>query len=189
LNVAGALVSARRPDWSTIATYVGKQCCSVAEREANLAVGQALYSFATQQNIVGRPQSFFPLAIGVGYKVTYWIDAVIVIAGRPYVVFIDPRKHNKLTRIGRQFALSVMHQRIRLADPDFEDVGLLVVQLDVADDGSRTVRPFYDTGIELFEFEALDAMVRETYQIWAEVLAEREADEREIGRGKKGSLL
>lgn len=111
--------------------------------------------------------------------------------GRPLVPFIDPRKAKKLTKEGRRFAFSVMHERIRAADPDFSVVELGIVQFDAMARGDAVVRIpklYMASDIELFDFDAIDAMVRETYYIWHAVLAEREADARRRGTGTAGPL-
>ena len=124
-------------------------------------------------------------------KVSFWLPAVIAIDGKPLVPFIDPRRTKKLTGEGRRFAFSVMHERIRAADPDFAEVELGILQFgtDGEDRKTRTPRLFTAQDVALFDFDALDAMVRETYQLWHEVLTEREAEARRRGTGTTGPLI
>ncbi len=187
---AGPLASATpRTSWPTISRAISKLCGSENERKANLAAGHALYRYAAEKGLTGRHHDFFSLAMGVSRKVTYWSNAVVAIDGKPFVPFIDPRRTRRLTRTARQFVFSVMNERIRVADPDFADVGLAIIQFDNPEHGPRTATPWFDEGIELFSFETLDKMVRETYEMWAEVLAKREADAHEAGKASRGSLL
>ena len=182
LNVdLGPLAVLARAPWPAVVAAITSRCRSVAELEANLRVAEGLYVFAVEQEIAGRRQEFYPLAIGVSEKVTFWLSAVIAIAGKPVVPFIDPRRTRKLTDVGRRFAFSVAHQRIRAADLDYADVGLCIIQFANTKTGLRPPKVFMDDGIELFDFETLDAMVRETYEIWHEVLGEREAAARRAG--------
>lgn len=105
--------------------------------------------------------------------------------------FIDPRKAKRLTKDGRQFAFSVMHERIRAADPDFLEVELGIVQFEAVMQGDvvvRIPRLYTASDVELLDFDTVDAMVRETYDIWHAVLAEREADARRRGTGTAGPL-
>jgi hypothetical protein len=191
LNVeAGPLGVVPRAPWQNVADQIAKASRSAEEAEANLAVALALYGYATAEKIAGRRQEFFPLAIGVSEKVSFWLPAVVALHGGPLVPFIDPRKTKKLTSEGRRFAFSVMHERIRAADPDFAEVELGILQFGVNDeDGSRTPRLFTARDVTLFDFDAIDAMVRETYQIWHEVLEEREAEARRRGTGTTGPLI
>jgi hypothetical protein len=113
------------------------------------------------------------------------------LGGRPLVPFIDPRKTKKLTSEGRRFAFSVMHERIRVAEPDFAEVELGIIQFGVfsEDPEIRVPKLFTARDVALFEFEAIDAMVRETYQVWHEVLEERETETRRRGTGTTGPLI
>jgi hypothetical protein len=81
-----------------------------------------------------------------------------------------------------------MHERIRVLDPDLADARLVVFQLVNTDAGPRPPVAFFDDGVPLLSFDELDAMVRETYEIWAEVLKGREAESRRRGDGTRGPL-
>lgn len=192
LNVeAGPLGVVSRAPWQQVADQISKVSRSAEEAEANVAVALALYGYATAEGIAGRRHEFFPLAIGVSEKVSLWLPAVIAIGGKPLVPFIDPRRTKKLTSEGRRFAFSVMHERIRAADPDFAEVELGILQFggNSEDRKTRTPRLFTARDVALFDFEAIDAMVRETYQLWREVLTEREAEARRRGTGTTGPLI
>jgi len=113
----------------------------------------------------------------------------MLIGGRPLIPFFDPRRSRHLTALGRRFTFSMMHQAIRIADPDLAEVRLGIFQFEALDDGSRSVRLRTDEEIGLYDFDELDGMIRETYSIWGEVLAEREAETRRRGSGSRGPLL
>ena len=192
LNVeAGPLGVVPRAPWEQVGDRITKASKTTEEAEANLAVAMALYGYATAENIAGRRHDFFPLAIGVSEKVSFWLPAVIAVHGKPLVPFIDPRKTKKLTSDGRRFAFSVMHERIRVADPDFAEIELGILQfgVDGEDRKTRTPRLFTAQDVTLFDFHAIDDMVRETYQMWREVLEEREAEARRRGTGTSGPLI
>lgn len=192
LNVdAGPLGLVPRAPWSLIAEEVAKRSRTDDEEAANLAVAHALYGFADAHAIVGQRHEFFPLAVGISGKVTYWVPAVVAVNGRPLVPFIDPRKAKRLTKDGRQFAFSVMHERIRAADPDFLEVELGIIQFDAVMQGDVVVRIpklYTASDVGLLNFDTIDAMVRETYDIWRAVLVEREVDARRRGTGTAGPL-
>jgi hypothetical protein len=192
LNVdGGPLGVVPRAPWSQIAEEVAKRSHTDDEEAANLAVADALYRFADAQAIVGRRHEFFPLAVGLLGKVSFWVPAVVAVNGRPLVPFIDPRKAKRLTKDGRRFAFSVMHERIRAADPDFSEVELGIIQFDAVTQGDVVVRIpklYTASDVELLDFDTIDGMVREAYDIWHAVLAEREADTRRRGTGTAGPL-
>ncbi|AZG76319.1 type VI toxin-antitoxin system SocB family DNA replication inhibitor toxin [Methylocystis rosea] len=192
LNVdAGPLGIVPRAPWAQIAEEISKRARTDAEKIANLTVAHALYNFADDHSIAGRRHEFFSLAVGLSGKVSYWVPAVISVDGRPTIPFIDPRRGKKLTREGRRFAFSVMHERIRAADPDFSEVELAIIQFGTHGKGESVVRTpnlHTATGVKLFDFDTVDAMVRETYEIWHAVLTEREAEARRKGTGTTGPL-
>jgi hypothetical protein len=192
LNVdAGPLGVVPRAPYQQIADEITKRSKSEAEQIANLAFASALYDFADAEKIAGRRHDFFPLAIGTARKVSFWLPAVVAFEDRPTVLFIDPRKAKKLTEIGRQFAFSLMHERIRVADPDFAEVELAIMQFGVDGDDKRKRVPklFTAAGVSLFDFDALDMMVRETYEIWQEILTERDVEARRRGTGTSGGMF
>ena len=190
LNVdAGPLGSVPRAPWPKIKEQISKRSRSSNEEEANLKVAEALYDFAERRHLKGRRYDFFPLALGVSEKITLWLPAVIALDGKATVPFIDPRRSKKLTADARRFVFSVMHERIRAADADFAAVDLCIIQLGSDDDGVRIPKVHLATDVELFDFEALDLMVRATYEIWREVLQAREAATRRRASGTRGSLI
>src|SRR5262249_19652097 len=130
-----------------------------------------------------------PLPLGIGVKVQFWLPLVLLIDGKPLVPFFDPRRSLRLTEEARRFAFSVMHERIRVADPDLAAVGLGIFQFNETKGQGRVLKLHTDAGVELYSFDELDAMVVETYSLWREVLAEREEGRRERANGRRGSLL
>ena len=177
-NVQPALEfgEAKPTSWIRIRKEVRKRSGSDDEFRHNKMVAKALHDFAMSGRMVARRHEFFPLAMGVGRKVSLWLPMIVGIDEQPHAIFIDPRRTRGLTKEGRRFAFSMMHERIRMADEDFADVGLAVVRLSDPIDGERSVRKFTDEGVNLFSLAELESLVARTYEIWGEVLAERERD-------------
>lgn len=187
LNVAaGPLAELPRTPWHLIAKDIRRRCDSAAQIDANLRVGEGLYRFASEHKLIGRRYPISPLPMGLSERVIYWSSAVIEIDGRMVVPFIDPRRTKKLTQSARQFSFSMMNQRIS-AYPDLADVGLAILQFENSEKGPRAVVPYFADDVDLFNFAELDAMVRETYEIWREILKGREAEARRSGG--RGELL
>ncbi|MFH1555620.1 MAG: hypothetical protein ABII76_12270 [Pseudomonadota bacterium] len=162
---------------------------SDAERTANLLVGELLFKFSKEHGVKGRGQDFYAMPVGMATAIRFWSPVVIAVDGKPVVPFIDPRKAHSLDAKARRFVLSVMHERIRVLDPDYREVGLGIFQFPI-DGKGRKVKFYTDESVDLYDFETLDLMVRETYEMWREVLAEREEKKRRGGgTGTYGPLF
>ncbi|MBV1702502.1 MAG: hypothetical protein KGQ46_11855 [Hyphomicrobiales bacterium] len=177
LNVdAGPLGIVPRAPYEQVAKEIERQSTSEAEKNANLTLASTLYKYVDSNGLSGRRNEFFPLVIGTTVKVSYWVPAVVALDGRPTVLFIDPRRTKKLTEVSRRFVLSVMNQRIRVADPDYSEVELAIMQFN-GDKKDKTLRiPKIHTaaGISLFDYDTINSMIKETYKILREVWVERE---------------
>lgn len=102
------------------------------------------------------------------------------------IPFFDPRRTTtRLTQQARRFVFSTMHERIRVSDPDFAQVKLAIFQFSAPEKGPRLPVVYTDQGVPLYGFEELEAMVAETYEIWADVYARRvkESPRRRAGDG------
>ncbi|MCQ1834855.1 type VI toxin-antitoxin system SocB family DNA replication inhibitor toxin [Neorhizobium galegae] len=172
--------------WAALEAQLTKTCKPGAELRNNLQIGKALHNYATSMNIKGRHHDFFPMPMGVGKKVSFWLPMVLALDSKPYVIFIDPRRSKGLTQLGRRFAFSMMHERIRAADEDFADINLGIIRFEDDDEGGRSVRFFSDEGIDLYSLDELESMVASTYRIWQEVYEERAAEVRRKGTGTGG---
>ncbi len=168
-----------RTPWEKIKEIISRRCKSDSEQDANLRVAEGLFDYAEQHRLVGRHHEIFPLALGVGTKVVFWHPVVLTIDSRPLVPFFDPRRT----------VFSVMHERIRVADPDFADVALGIVQFSLSEKGPRVPILYTDKGVTLFSFDELDQMVRDTYEMWREVVEERTADTRRSAGGKGDGFI
>ncbi len=115
---------------------------------------------------------------------------VTALEGAPLVIFIDPRRGKGLTAAARRFVFSMMHEHIRVANPDFAAARLGIVQFGEAVEDQRPVKLSTDEGVELFDFDQLDRMVRETYDIRREVSEAREDEVcRKAAGGGHGPLF
>lgn len=182
---AGPLASHSETPWERVAERIIRAGRHDDERRANLQAAKALRAFADSSEAKGRRQEFFPLALGLTTKLEYWSPAVVSISGVPTVLFIDPRRSKRLTAEARRFVLSVMHQRIREADPDYEAVSLSIIQFD-GDSDERSAIAYSAADSVLYSFEELNEMVQATYALWRMVLKEREAETRKKGSGTGG---
>ena len=188
-NIQPALFGAVEPtDWSVVAEIVGKKCKSDDEAVANLRVAKGLHHFTTENRTFGRAKEFFPMTVSVGRKVIYWLPMVLAIEGRPLIPFIDPRRSRRLTQEARRFVFSMMHERIRAADPDYADVRFGIFQFGDPEEDVRSPKLHADTYVSLFSLGELESMIRVTYELWREVCEEREAVARRKADGTRGPL-
>lgn len=180
--------SAPSTAWPVVEAELRKRSKSDDEFEYNRRVALGLYDFATSGRVISRRQEFFPLSMGMGRKVTFWLSMILAIDELPSAIFIDPRSTNGLTAEGRRFAFSMMHERIRVADEDYAEVRMTIAQFHKPSDGRRAVRLYTDAGIELYSREELEFMVASTYEMWRDVLETRESETRSRATGT-GSLI
>ncbi|MEF2548991.1 hypothetical protein VQ045_17670 [Aurantimonas sp. E1-2-R+4] len=180
--------SAEATPWSLVEEELTKRCRSEIELIHNKRVARGLHDFATSGRVMGRKHDFFPLAMGVGRKVTFWLPMVLAIDDQPHAIFVEPRRSRGLTAEGRRFAFSMMHERIRAADEDFADVCLAIVRFADPDGDRRDAQLFTEEGVDLYSLDELELMVASTYDMWSEVLEERDAETRRRGTGT-GSLI
>lgn len=183
-NVQPDMFAAADPTpWPVLERLIRAKATSEDECDSNLLVAKGLHDFARSNALRSHSQAFFPLSLSVGEKVEYWLPMVTALEGAPLVIFIDPRRGKGLTAEARRFVFSMMHEHIRVANPDFSAARLGIVQFGDAAEDQRPVKLSTDEGVELFGFEQLDQMVRETYDIWREVSEAREDEVRRKAAG------
>jgi hypothetical protein len=189
MNIGTGLLDAgSRTPWSIIKENIIAEGTSASESNLNFRAGEALYAFAEEHKLRGRRYDISPLPIGVSEKISYWFNAAIAVDGIATLLFMDPRQTEKLSADGRRFVFSAMHQRC-LAYPDLVGIRFGVIQLAKRGGSSRAVEFFTNEGIDLIDFATMDAMVRELYDMWRDILEEREEDARRRGGSTTGTLI
>lgn len=177
------LGAAEPTPWAVIEAELRRRSRSDGEFIHNRRVALGLHDFAASGRIYGRRQEFFPLSMGMGQKITLWLPMILSINEQVSALFVEPRRTKGLTAEGRRFAFSMMHERIRAADEDFANVRLTIVQFGDPSGNRRAVRLHTDEGVQLYSREELEQMVASTYEMWLEVLDERERKSRDRATG------
>ncbi len=162
-----------------LAEAIRRDARTTAEAEANIRVAASVFGARWK----GRPQHFTAMSTTIGHRLSYWTPAVLNIDGRPVVPFFNPRQKGMPFHACR-FVFSMMHEQIRVPDPDYAGVVFCINHFSAPKVGPRVMRSTYDDGIPLYEFDELQRMVAETYAIWAEVWAGRIAEARRRGSGR-----
>lgn len=175
-NIGSSLFGPGTPtSWNVIEHELLKKCGSDLIWKHNSAVAKSLHECCIRMRISGRAHEFGPMYMGsAAGNVFYWLPMVLIIDGLATVVFIDPRRPiSRLCPDGRRFVLSMMHEHIRKADPDFANVQLAVIQF--SDGGDAAGMPIFhtDVGLTLYSHNELQSMVDATYKLWDQLHAER----------------
>lgn len=171
--------------WEKVEKLLASKCKKGCELENNLQVAKPLHDWAIQKNIESR--DFDPPL--TRDKLCYWNKILLIDDGRPYVPFVDPRrKLKRLDENGRRFVFSLMHVYIRVVNPDYLSLRLMILQFD--DTGSsRPLELYTDEGVKLFSDNELESMVSFTYGLWQEIQKGHEERERRVAGTSRGPLL
>ncbi len=190
INVAPDLFGATEPtSWEVVERLIRLRSKSEEEYKSNRSVAFSLHAYSISEGIRARRLEIPPLPLSLDIRVRYWWPFVMLIRGLPVIPFFDPRRTRRLTATGRRFVFSMMHQAIRVPDPDLSEVRLGIFQFDSAENGERTLKLYVEGGEPLYDFAELDEMIRNTYAIWAEVLIERVQEAHRRGSGAQGPLI
>jgi hypothetical protein len=167
-------LGARQPSLEAVLQAVRRACREDVQEVSCVEVTRLLWDWA-QDFSEGAVEKQIPtLSIGQMASVRYWNNFAFKLDGKPTFIFLDHRRGKALTQLAKNFALSMMHQQIRVADPDFSDAQLAVLQFPHPRQGERYIRATFDDGVDLFSFDELQEMVQETYDIWRDINEERQ---------------
>jgi hypothetical protein len=190
LNIqTGFLGAGDRVPFARIEQTIRAESWSADELAANLLVAKSLYDYAEANLIEGRSLELFPLSVGAGSKLVFWHSFLLIRDGQPIIPFFDPRRSTtRLTGLARQFVFSTMHERIRAADPDYADVKFAIWQFTAPKKGPRVAFAHEELGVALLSFEQIEAMVQETYEMWADIYSRRAKTEPRRRAGGTGFI-
>jgi len=173
-----------RTRWEIIQHAIESSKEGVDGTARNLAVAEALYEFGSGTNLTSFAKPTTRWSVGYGYSVAYWNGFYSVWEGRGAHVYFDPRLSHPLGERGRLFAFSMMHQRLRVDDPDYSNLDLVIVGFGRGPGAKRSVEIHRAGGLKLYTYDQLDEMIETTYSLWFEELARREAEaKRAVGGG------
>jgi hypothetical protein len=130
---------------------------------------------------------FGSLPVGYNTVVKFWPDFYCIEQDYPTVLFADPRRGHGLTKLARSFVFSTMYHHI--ARGDFDNAQFKIVVYPVDEDDSRSIRLFHMSEHELVDVEALNVAIQETYEVWFEILEEREKEARKTAPTGTGGFF
>lgn len=158
----------------TILKIVERSCKKKVQRDSCLEVTKLLIEFRNRHVERAVERRIPSLAIGDRGRVQFASSVLYMSDGVPCVPFFDHRRNNGLTANGRYSAFSMMHQSVRVPDPDLEAIDLSIIQFKQRPKEVRSyqVHKASDLGKELLSFDQILELIEETYSIWVEVQEE-----------------
>jgi hypothetical protein len=142
--------------------------------EGNLELAELAFQQITACGTVAIERDFGHLAIGYGSSIKFWEDLYTIEGDSPVAIFVDPRRAYGLNAAARKFIFSGMFHQI--AHGDFSGAKFRIYRFPVVEKtGERAMHIFEPAAGDIVEYEELTSRIDETYRIWFEILAEREA--------------
>ena len=175
--------------WSDIELAIQIKCKKHPNwLEGNLQLAKILFDHIGKSETKAKEWSFGALPVGYGSAVKFWPDFYCVEADHPTVIYADPRRAHGLTSVARKFVFSAMHHHI--AHGDFESAHFKIAIFPINEDAeSRDIRFFEMKEDEIVDIDTLNSAIQETYQIWFEILEEREREARKSAQTGTGGLF
>lgn len=162
---------------------VAKACKGDADLLAmNLPIARATHAYASENKITAIFEEVRSLVLPFGHKYQFGMPLLMAYPdGQVVAVFPDLRRTDALTSTGRRAVFSLMHQRWRENNPDLQQIGLQVWRY--RNSVSRDVDVINCDEDQLFTYDQIIADVRETYEIWHDVLREAAVGRRTVSAG------
>lgn len=188
MNVNYELLGASgRTPWRIIEDRIRSSKESEVGKERNLSLARALRDFVSEHNVNSFDKPAVRWPVGFGNSVEFWEPFYSVWDDTASFVYFDPRQSNPLNEYAMRFAFSMMHERLRVDDPDFSDVDLTIFRFGVGDQGERFVRQFSAKNFDLYTRDQLNEMITLTYELWVEELTNR-SDEAQRATGTENPM-
>ncbi|WP_296719257.1 hypothetical protein [Erythrobacter sp.] len=147
----------------------------------NLPIARSTHSFAMENKIVAFREDVRHLILPFGHAYEFGMPLLMAYPnGKIVAAFPDLRRTDPLTGIGRRTALSFMHQRWKENNPDLSRLGLQIWRYK--NTVAREIEVFECSETDLFTYDEIIADVRQTYEIWHEVLAS-------AAKGRRGETM
>lgn len=175
LGAATSLFGTLPPvEWPKIARQIAADCRrGPLQIAANTLVGKILFERARGERWLAAEVSMGAMPIGIGETVRYWSNVVLQDAHGPFVPYFDHRREHGIANAAmRQVVFSMQHIWVRQRQPDLADVRLAIVRFpSIGTD--RSTRIDFLREADLLPYDVLDARVRNVYETWAKVTAEK----------------
>jgi hypothetical protein len=184
-----SLLDLPRATWPEIKAGIGRACKKhPGWLEPNLQLAKLVFEHASEMKVSSIEWSFGGLAVGFGAAVRYWPEFYIIENDLPVILSCDPRRGNGYTKLAHSFVFSAMHHHI--ARGDFLEARFRIASFPVnRARKERSIRYVEMHAEHLIDYDLLNRAVQETYNIWFEVLEEREEKARREAPTGTGGLF
>lgn len=191
LGATTPLLGALPPvDWSKVERQIiAASRRGNAQAAANVLVGRVLFDAARREAWTAVKYPMGQLPIGIGEAVRYWTDVVVQDRDGLLIPFFDHRREHGVANTAiRQIVFSMQHLWIRERHPDLAEARLAVVRFPSIGE-TRGIRIELHNEADLLPYDVLDARVRNVYESWTRISAERAEEGRRSGTGGAGDLF
>jgi hypothetical protein len=159
------------------------------QAKANTLVGNVLFNAARQYKWSAVKFPMGQLPVGIGETVRYWSDVVVEDNDGLLIPFFDHRReHGIVSAASRQIVFSMQHLWVRERHPDLAQARLAIIRFPSLGD-ARGIRVEFHNEADLLLYDVLNARVRNVYETWARVSAEKAEEARNTGTGGSGDLF
>ena len=190
-NARPDLIQLSKETWEGIQAGIERKCVKSPDSLAPcLAIAKPLFEFAERNSFDAYHHDFNPVAIGRGAKIGMWHDFYYVENGKPVICYLDPRRRaNGLeSQAARDFMFSVMHHN--LAVDDFSEAQFRIFRFLVGENDTRVLQsPYSFDPSRLISAEVINKAIDSTYNMWSEILDEREEKARKNPKTGTGGLF
>ena len=128
----------------------------------NLAPVRAIRRFVDEQQAEADFLESLPITLYPGMRYEFWTPMIVRYGGVARIVFLDLRRRGGLSQTGCHVTFSIMHERFRNLNPDFDAVRFESWRF--ADNDARTIRPIMEWA-EPIRYDKIINDVAETYRI------------------------
>ena len=160
-----------------LSRMIGLSCSKdKKEKRANRYLANALRDFIRKHKARSAEFIHDPVPLDRAGDRRFWIDYILQINGKRYIVFIDPRLDKGLDELARKFVFSILNTYIRLLDLEhFGDVEFLILQFEKPAKGKRRVLAHYDDETAYMDDKEIGQRIDAVYRILDEIEIERAA--------------
>jgi hypothetical protein len=138
----------------------------------NLEVAKTLFDFNQTRGFKAVEWDFPFIPVGFGTKIKLWHDFYSIQEDRPVLAFVDPRRTDGLSDLGRQFIFSAMRHQFGVGDFEAARFEILRCPRDRYT-GALRVEVFTFNERDTVDLGTLNDAIDSTFKIWREILDER----------------
>lgn len=138
--------------------------------DMNLPIARATHGYVCVHEIRALRENVAKLALPFGHMYEFGMPLLMVYPdSRIVAVFPDLRRTQPLSTVGQRLVFSMMHQRWRENYPDLAEIDLEIWRY--RNNGDRSIYAIPCSEQELLGYDAMISDIRETYEIWHQIIS------------------